>query len=199
MKLLYSSSSPYARKARMLIIEKDIGDMVELVRANPLDPNNTSEVPNPLSKVPTLILDDGTALFDSPVICGYLDDIGNKPRLMPVDGHVKWRTMRAQALGDGVLDAAFNTVMEMRRTDAEQSVFWIERWKRAIDRALAEIAGDLKNPQELFDLGHITYACALGYLDFRLPEIEWRRAHSGLSRWHEEVSVRKSYTETRPE
>ena len=198
MKLYYSATSPYARKVRVLIIEHGLQDAVSLERADPMAENAATRIGNPLSKIPALELEDGTHLFDSPVICEYLDHEAAGEALLPKDGEHRWAVLTAQALGDGILDAALSLVMESRRPETERSAFWQDRWTAAIHRGVDEIAGDVASDRKAFDLGRITYACALGYLDFRLPDLDWRGPHPNLVTWYDEISGRESFVLTTP-
>ncbi|MEQ3649963.1 glutathione S-transferase N-terminal domain-containing protein [Hyphomonas sp.] len=198
MKLYYSATSPYARKVRVLIIEHGLQDAVSLERSDPMAENAATRIGNPLSKIPALELEDGTHLFDSPVICEYLDHEAAGEALLPKDGEHRWAVLRAQALGDGILDAALSLVMESRRPETERSAFWQDRWTAAIHRGVDEIAGDVASDRKAFDLGRVTYACALGYLDFRLPDLDWRGPHPNLVTWYDEISGRESFVLTTP-
>ncbi len=198
MKLYYSATSPYARKVRVLIIEQGLQQVVSLDQSDPMAERAAAKIGNPLSKIPVLELDDGSSLFDSPVICEYLDHQAGGDALLPRDGTRRWNVLRAQALGDGILDAALSLVMESRRPEAERSTFWQDRWTAAIHRGVDAIAEDVARDMETFDLGRITYACALGYLDFRLPELDWRGPHPGLADWFGEISGRESLVMTAP-
>lgn len=198
MKLYYSATSPYARKVRVLIIEHGLQEAVELVRADPMAENAASKIGNPLSKVPALELDDGAHLFDSPVICEYLDHQAAGEPLLAREGAARWAVLTAQALGDGILDAALSLVMESRRPETERSAYWQDRWTAAIHRGVDQIAEDVASDREAFDLGRIAYACALGYLDFRLPDLDWRGPHPNLLVWFEDMSARESFALTTP-
>ena len=198
MKLYYSATSPYARKVRVLIIEQGLQDAVSLERADPMAENAATRIGNPLSKIPALELKDGTHLFDSPVICEYLDHEAAGEALLPKDGDHRWAVLTAQALGDVIRDAALSLVMESRRPETERSAFWQDRWTAAIHRGVDEIAEDVAADRKAFDLGRITYACALGYLDFRLPDLDWRGPHPNLVTWFEEISGRESFVMTAP-
>ena len=195
MKLYYSATSPYARKVRVLIIEHGLQEAVELVRADPMAENAASKIGNPLSKVPALEMDDGAHLFDSPVICEYLDHQAAGEPLLAREGASRWAVLTAQALGDGILDAALSLVMESRRPETERSAYWQDRWTAAIHRGVDQIAEDVASDREAFDLGRIAYACALGYLDFRLPDLDWRGPHPNLLAWFEDMSARESFVQ----
>lgn len=197
MKLIYSPTSPYARKARIAIIERGIAG-VELIPIDPFDPAAASINPNPLGKVPTLVLDDGSILFDSPLICAYLlqqggHGQGTDPR------HAEWDEMRRHALADGVIDAAFSIVMERRRPEGQRSDYWIDRWVASIHRAVRALEDEAARLGDNFGLGSITVASALGYLDFRLAEVAWRDDHPGLTAWFAQAQLRLSMIHTDPQ
>jgi glutathione S-transferase len=116
MQLYYSATSPYVRKVRVVAIEKGLDGDIELIEAMPWPDPSLIATQNPLGKVPALVLDDGTALYDSPVICEYLDTLGEGNRLLPPVGPARWRSLRIQALADGIMDAAVSIVLERRRS-----------------------------------------------------------------------------------
>jgi glutathione S-transferase len=199
MKLYYSPTSPYARKARIVVIERGIADRVELVAVDPFDPEASMLVPNPLRKVPALLLDDGSALFDSPVVCAYLLRWrGERDGARAAAAADEWDVMRQHALGDGIIDAAFAMVMEARRPEAQRSAYWTARWRDSIARALAALEPGAARLADGFGIGAIAVACALAYLDFRLPDCAWRADHPGLAAWFARVSRRASMVATAP-
>jgi len=190
MKLLASDTSPYARKARIVAMEKGLA--LEVVTTNPLGEETAAlQAANPLGKIPALITEGG-ALYDSRVICEYLDTLAPAPRLVPESGAARFDCLRRQALADGVMDAAFNLVMEGRRPEALRSRDWSARWRAGILRGVAAMEA-----REEFDLGAIASAAALGYLDFRLPDIKWR-ASTPMAAWWERVGDRESVKATAP-
>ncbi len=199
MRLFHANTSPYARKVRVVIAEKGLEGRIEGQTCSPFDDVPELKAVNPLNKIPCLALDDGTALYDSPVIVEYLDSLDPANRLIPAEGAGRWTVLRQQALGDGIMDAAFNTVVESRRPEAQQSPDWNQRWRAAIDRALAVMDGEIDSLAQQPSLGHITYACALGYLEFRLPEIDWRARHPKIAAWFDAFSQRPSMASTRPD
>tara|TARA_B100001939_G_scaffold348196_1_gene373676 strand:- start:7191 stop:7739 length:549 start_codon:yes stop_codon:yes gene_type:complete len=180
------------------MVEKGVTEDIDLVSCNPLDETTGLRSLNPLSKIPTLMLEDGAALYDSPVIAEYLDSLSKENPLIPSQGAARWRVLRHQALGDGIMDAAVATVLERRRPENEQSPSWISRWRQAITQAVGMVEQERAMFEEPFQLGQITLACALAYLDFRLPEIDWRRGHEATAEWFSEISERVSMTSTRP-
>jgi glutathione S-transferase len=200
MKLLSSQASPYGRKVKMVAKMKGLADQIEV---QPIDTNVLHNDPlrkeNPLSKIPVLILEDGTQLFDSHVICEYLDSLAPKPRLFPPTGAERFNTLTLGALGDGMLDAALLLVYEKRfRPEDKWVQSWMDRQQIKVDTALDHLE---KNPPqwgENPDYGHVTIACALGYLDFRHGGA-WRASHPRLVQWlaRFEAAV-PAFAETKP-
>lgn len=198
MKLFYSATSPYARKARVFIREKNLKAGIEERLCNPWDDPAELRALNPLGKVPTLALDDGTVLYDSRVICAALDDLGAEPRLIPAAPAARSRVLCAEALADGVVDAAVALVLEARRPEVQRSPEMMIRWRDAILRAVPAMEGALADLGEGPTLGSLAIALALSYLDFRQPAIDWRAGHPGLAAWHGTFSARPSFAETAP-
>ncbi len=196
MKLYYSPTSPYSRKVRMVAAEKGI--QIENILANPFEENQELIAANPLGAVPTFITDKGIALYDSRVICAWLDNFKPEPKLIP-DNETRWAVLRSEALTDGILDAAFLMVMESRRSEVEQSDYWKQRRISAITRSLEVIENDFTPFEGDLTLAQIGLASALGYLDFRIGEIDWRKGRSKSSTWYENFSERPSMKETMPE
>lgn len=197
MKLYFSPTSPYVRKVRVVAIERGLADRMELIALSPFDDADRLGEANPLLKVPALARDDGPVLFDSPVICEYLDATApGGARLLAGAGEARWRTLRLQALADGVLDAAFSLVMEQRRPETERSASWSGRWTDAIRRAVTAAGAD--GPPPDFDLGAIALGCALGYLDFRLGHLAWRSVAPSLEAWYAALDARPAFAATRP-
>lgn len=195
MKLFKSDASPYARKAHAVAIEKGVASRIKFVTASPLDNPPDLIAANPLAKIPALVLDDGTALYDSPVICEYLDTLDPQKPMIPASGAARWKVLCEQARADGVTDAALLIVLERRRPEAERSAYWQARWRAAILRGVAEMA---REAPKTIDLGAIATGCALGYLDFRLGDIDWRTDNPSLADWFEALSRRPSMRETAP-
>ena len=191
MKLISSGTSPYAQKVRVTAIEKGIE--LEIENVVPIADGSINIIKNPLGKVPTLILPDGELLYDSVVICAYLDSLKPGPRLMPDSVSESLSIRRAEALGDGIMDAAFAMVMELKRPDAEPSQFWLQRWHEAIRRGISEMDRQLKQDEPSLNIGTISFACALNYVCFRLPEIDWRKEHSELEAWWQDFTDRDSF------
>ena len=196
MKLLYSPTSPYARKVRVVVIEKGLAGRVEIVGVDVLGKPETVRGDNPLAKIPTLVLDDGTALFDSPVICEFLDGLAPAPKLIP-EGAARFAVLKRQALADGIKDAAFNLVMERRRPEAQRSEEWTARWTKAMTHAIgaleAEIAADPP-----FDVGWIAALCAIDYVEFRLGDLGLLKPAPKLAAWRAKMSTRESVAVSTP-
>ena len=198
LKLRYSTTSPFVRKVSVTIIECGLENQVEDQLTNPFDPQTDLPSQNPLGKVPALIIDDHNVLFDSPVICEYLDSLSNVPRLFPADGKDRWNALRLQALGDGIMDAGVGRILESRRPSQLQSQAVSDRHRAAIERALDALQSDTKSLDSGFNIGHITVAVALEYLDFRFASENWRSGRSDLTTWHESVLDRPSLQQTQP-
>lgn len=200
MKLYYSPTSPYVRKVMVLLHETgQIGDVtLETMVTTPLAPDVGLLSKNPLTKVPALERDEGPTLYDSRVICAYLDDrAGGK--LYPT-GARRWETLTLEATADGILDAALSMVYEGRmRPEDKQMPEWIEGQWGKIDRAVAALnarwVSHLSGP---LDMGQIAVACALGYLDFRHDARNWRKGNDALANWARSFDSRTSMQETAP-
>ena len=196
MKLVTSLTSPYGRKARAVALER--GCALDIVEDTPMTEAAAAPRWNPLGKVPILLLDDGTILYDSPVVCEAIDAHDGRPTLLPTSGPARFAVLRDQALGDGIIDAAFAVVIERRRPDAQRSPYWVDRWIAVIRRALDDLEGRISGRADAVDLGTLTWACALGYLDFRHADLAWRDGRPALAGWFEAISARESLAETVP-
>jgi len=157
---------------RMVVIEKGLDEQIEMVACNPFEDVATHTTANPLGKIPTLVLDEGNTLYDSPVICEYLDSLSPNTRLIPKIGPSRWEVLRWQALADGMLDSAYNIVMERRRPENEQSSYWLARWHAGIENTLDVANVQVHTLPEAINLAHLAVISTLGYLDFRLPAVE---------------------------
>lgn len=198
MQLFFSPGSPFARKVRVVVRERGLLGEVEEIALSPHDDAPELLRTNPLGKVPALRTPQ-RLLFDSPVICEYLDMLDGaqaSPRLVPADGPQRIAALRGQALGDGLMDAAVASVLERRRPQPMQSPHWLARWRRVIERAVDSLGE--AGPPERFDIAAISMACGLAYLDYRFADIAWRDAHPSLAAWLDEISMRESMRATRP-
>jgi glutathione S-transferase len=200
MKLIASLTSPFARKVRIVAAEKHIE--YELVVDIPWE--NGTHVPdyNPLGKVPVWVLDDGKTLFDSRVIVEYLDSISPVGHLIPTDPRSRIAVKRCEALADGICDAAALVFLERKRPQSQQNQDWIDRQMGKVQAGLAAMSNDMGQHTwcmgEFFTLADIAAGCALGYLDFRFPEIDWRRSQPHLSEFYDRIMQRPAFRDTMP-
>ena len=201
MKLYFSPASPYVRKVTVVAHETGQFAGLELVteRSSPVNHNPEVAVANPLVKVPTLVPDAGPALFDSPVICEYLDSLHDGAKLFPAAGSARWLALRNQALADGILDAAILYRYEITlRPEALRWSDWLDGQMAKVNAAIALAARDLDAYRAAVDIGSLSLAVALSYLDYRLPDLDWQAAHSDLATWHAAVAQRPSMKATEP-
>jgi glutathione S-transferase len=200
MKLIASYTSPYARKVRIALAEKKIE--YEFVEESPWAEQTTVPTYNPLGKVPVLVLDDGTTLFDSRVIVEYLDTVSPVSRLIPEPNRQRIVVKRWEALADGICDAAVAVVLESKRSARQQNKDWIERQLRKIDLGLKELGNELGEKVwcngEAYSLADIATGCALAYLDLRHAAIDWHAAYPNLVKLAEKLAKRPSFAETVP-
>lgn len=199
MQLFYAAASPFVRKVMVTLHETDQTGDVELVDAagTPLDASGMPTAHNPLGKIPALARPDGPALYDSRVICRYLDDRA-KANLYPERN--QWDVLTLEATADGIMEAAVLMVYEGRcRPENLQSADWVDgQWEkvsRALDAVTTRWMSHLAGP---LDMGHIAIACALGYLDFRHEDRNWRQGRDALDDWYAAFSERPSMQATRP-
>ena len=201
MKLIGSLTSPYVRKIRIVLAEKKID--YDLVLDSPWEPGNQVVALNPLGKVPVLVLDDDSTIFDSRVIAEYLDTVAPNNRLIPASGRERISVKRWEALADGVLDAAVAALLESRRPDGERSPSWIERQRDKVAQALRVMSADLAEQQwchgNNLSLADISVGCALGYVSFRLGDIRWSEQYPNLSGLYEKLMQRPAFAETVPQ
>ena len=195
MKLFHAPASPYARKVVAVAIAAGIDNQVTLVPTNPHQSPAELLAANPLSRIPCLVTDDGTSLFDSPVICEYLDATGGA-NLFPPPGPARWRALKHQAIGDGIMDAAVARRMEQGRPTEDARTTNMDRHAAAVTRALGVLEQD--PPADHLDIGTIAIACALGYLDLRFSSEDWRGPHPKLAAWFEKMSARPELANTKP-
>jgi glutathione S-transferase len=197
MKLFYSASSPFSRKCRIVLREKGLAALVTEIEVNPFNDPPLLRQHNRLGLVPTLVAGN-LPLYDSKVICDYLDSRHETPRLIPQAGADRWRVLRAQALADGLLDIAVGMVVERRRPPQEQSPAAQQRWRQQMLGALDAMEEQVADLSGILNLGHIAFAAALGYLDFRYADLDWRRRHAQLATWFDPFSQRPAMLQTAP-
>jgi glutathione S-transferase len=200
MPVLRSSAlSPFARKIRIAMAILGQEGEIRIENADTLDPKDSVRQQNPLGKIPTLILDDGTTLFDSPVILEYLDERAGGGRLIPKAGAPRFEALRLQALADGIMDAGVLRVYENRFRPAEKhEPKWLAHQSGKMDRALMALEEAPPAFAPMLHVGHLALACALGYLDFRFAG-EWRKTHPRLVQWLAEFARKvPAFAETAP-
>lgn len=200
MKLIGSYTSPFVRKVRIVLAEKKMEcefDIDSPWTADSAVPNH-----NPLGKIPVLLLDDGTPLFDSRVIVEYIDNVTPNNKLFPAPNRERIEVKRWEALADGLLDAAVAALLEGKRPDGEKSAGWIERQLSKVDRSLAFMADELGEKNFCmgthFSMADIAVGTALGYLNFRFPAIDWQERHANLAKLYDKLMQRPSFAETVP-
>ena len=200
MKLVSSLTSPFGRKARIVLLEKKISFQLQV--ENPWQPDTPVATFNPLGKVPVLVLEDGVSVFDSRVIVEYLDNLTPVAHLIPTDSKSRMIVRGVEALSDGVTDAAVLVFLEKKRSAEQQSADWLTLQNRtlfsgleALSEALGEKPWFLGNSITLAD---VACGCMLGYLDFRFSEIDWRSAHPNLAKLEAKLATRPSFVETVP-
>ncbi|WLH73379.1 glutathione S-transferase [Pseudomonas fluorescens] len=202
MTLFHNPASPFVRKVRVLLAETGQQDRVTLhgCMPTPVQPDAQLVHDNPVGKIPALRLADGTVLHDSRVILDYLDyqHVGNP--LIPRDGSARWRRLTLASMADGMMDAAvlvrYETALRPPEKHWDQ---WLDEQRKKIRRTLAALEADaIAELASHFDIASISVACALGYLDFRHPDLQWRDAYPKLAAWYAEVSQRPSMLQTQP-
>jgi glutathione S-transferase len=201
IRLLGSLTSPYVRKVRIVMAEKRIDYNLEL--EDVWAPDTTILEANPLGKVPCLIMEDGGAVFDSRVICEYLDGMTPVAKLIPPSGRERAEVRTWEALGDGVVDAAILTRLEQTQRPAEQqSSKWVERQMGKVHAGIAAMSHGLAEKSwcngQAYSLADIAIGCALGYIDFRFGYIDWRGKYPNLARHYEKLAARPSFIDTQP-
>jgi len=201
MKLLGAPASPYTRKVRIVLIEKRIECDIERVDVQPVE--NPVNEHNPLGKIPTLVLDDGTALYDSRVIVEFLDNASPLSRLIPEENRERLAVRRWEALADGVLDAGILIRYESLRPQNEQSAAWIGKQAARMRRGLAQMQADLGDKLwcqgERYTLADIALGCCLGWIGFRKPAgIDWRAETKGLAKHYDKLTERAAFADTVP-
>jgi glutathione S-transferase len=196
MKLFHSPASPFSRKVVACAVTREIDAQIELVAVNATISPAALLAVNPLSKIPTLVTEDGVAIYDSPVICEYLDTIGDAPALFPPSGRTRWRALQFQAMADGIMDAAVLRRAESLRPQEAARDLNMLRQHAAVTRTLAALESDL--PHHVADIGSLAVACALGYLDLRFAHEPWRDANPALAAWYEAIASQPGLVATTP-
>ena len=199
--LFYGPTSPYVRKVMVTAHELGIADQIEKLPSapSPIKRDERIAAANPLAKIPAALTQDGDTLFDSRVICEYLDAQVPGLNLFPADQKARWQALTLQALGDGLLDAALVSRYEMTvRPEAQRWPSWVEGQMMKVDAALARLENDTETLAGPLTIGTITVGCALGYLDFRFAHRSWRKDHEHLAQWYATFAERPSMLATVP-
>lgn len=201
MKLHWSPRSPFVRKVMIVLYEAGIEDRVTCVRTPvAMDKPNLDLLPdNPLLKLPTLVLDDGSAIYDSRVICAYLNDLAGVG-LLPAEPRARLTAERRQALGDGLLDVLLLYRQERNKPPARQTQAWLDAFALKVKAVLAALENEAPALRATpFDLGLIAVGCALSYLDYRFADQPWRDGHPTLAAWHLDFARRPSVARSLPD
>lgn len=203
MKLIGSLASPYVRKVRVVMAEKKLD--YQFVLEDVWQPGSTIVESNPLGKVPCLVMEGGEAVFDSRVIVEHLDTLSPVGKLIPASGRERTEVRTWEALADGVLDAAIAARLEQTwpgRGADQRSTAWVERQMSRVQAALDAMGKGLGEKPfcagNHFTLADIAVGCALGYLDFRFAQLDWRASHANLKRLHDKLAARPSFVDTAP-
>jgi glutathione S-transferase len=198
MKLRYSPTSPFARKVLVVAQETGLQNRLELIKTATLVPDAQLTRDNPLQKIPALLLENGESLFDSPVICEYLDSLHDGAKMFPASGQDRWTALRRQALADGMIDASILRRYESMRPVELRSANWDAAQKLKVDQGLAALEGEVARFGQQIDIGTLTIAILLDYLNFRFAAEDWIGRCPTLAAWHQEISQRPSLASTLP-
>lgn len=199
MKLYHSPLSPYVRKVMVVAHETGLLNEIELIDGSgtPLAPNDETVAANPLGKIPALVTEEGQTLYDSRVICRYLDNKGGAG-LYPT-GATQFPALTREAMADGIMDAGILAVYEWRlRPEALRFQPWVDAQRGKIGRAIEEADRHIDALAGHLTIDKIALGCALGYVDFRLSDLDWRDGHPGLAAWYKEFAARQSMKDTAP-
>lgn len=198
MKLRYSPTSPFVRKVIVTAIETGLDNQIERINTNVWAPDTDIGTDNPVGKVPTLITDGGEILYDSSVICEYLDSLHDGQKLFPAVGGARWQALRLNALGDGMAETGIRRLLEGRFWKESPRQDWIDRANKGLGRcfkALEDDAGALAGP---VTIGQVSIGCAIGWLDMRFNDLGWRDDCPAVADWYAGFSARPSMVATEP-
>ena len=198
MKLCYSALSPFVRRVRITAIEHNLLDKIEIVDSDHSDMFKGINPATPLGKVPSLTLENGDVLFDSLVICEYLNSIGSGPSLFPASGPERWRVLTLHAMADGMTDAAYQRRVDSILPEGEGSPSWSGRLKLSMENCLNVMEQQAESYADNLNIGTIAVSCALGYHDFRFGHEQWRNGRPKLAAWYERFAARPSIAQTAP-
>ena len=199
MKLFWSPRSPFVRKVMVFAHEAGLAGRIECVRTvvAMIRPNRELLAVNPTGKIPTLVLDDGSPLYDSTVICEYLDSLHDGTKLFPAAGPARWTALRRHALGNNLLDNLILGRNEILRPQPQQSPETLAGFELKVGNAVNALEREADTlAADPINIGHIAIACALGYIDFRFADLGWRADHDRMTRWYETFAQRPSMIHT---
>jgi glutathione S-transferase len=201
MKLLAANASPYTRKVRIVLAEKKIECEMQIVDVAPVD--NPANAHNPLGKIPTLVLDDGTPLYDSRVIVEFLDSVSPISRLIPDELRDRVAVRRWEALADGILDAGLLVRYESLRDKKEQGKAWVDKQIARVHRGMKQLAADLGERTwchgDRYSLADIAMGCCMGWLDFRKPGgVDWHKEYPSLAKHYQKLMERPAFADSAP-
>jgi glutathione S-transferase len=194
--LRFLPHSPFVRKTLVVAHEKGLADQIDIADAHVFDPDDPVHQDNPMGKVPALVRDDGSVLYDSNVICEYFDNLVPEPQLTPSNGEARLTALRRNALGDGLSQAATWGMRERIRPEGERSDTYIGYFDRTMSKCLAAANNEALDFPDQPTLGEISIACALSYIDLRYPDMDWRDNYTQLASWYEEFCKRPSMMAT---
>ena len=201
MQLHHNIASPYVRKVMVVAIETGLDGRIEPVTRmmTPVKPDTDLNRDNPLGKIPCLVTDEGAALYDSRVVCEFLDSLHDGAKMFPAAGPVRWTALRRQAAADGILDAGVGTRYEtFIRPEARRWDEWIANQRLKISRTLDALEQEAADLGDTVDIGTISIGCALGYLDFRYADDAWLATRPQLAAWWARFAARPSMAKTAP-
>jgi glutathione S-transferase len=200
MRLMHGKLSPFVRKVMIAAIEKGLEDRIEIVptAVGAGKVNRELMQLNPTGKIPTLVLDDGASVYDSLVICDYLDSVKEEPKLVPSAGPARLSALRLNAIADGLLVAGVLAKGELSRPPEKQWPEWLDAQFAKVRQCVVALDQSIAVDGSRMSVGTIATICALGWLDFRVPEVTWRTGHPALAVWFDEQSKRDAVARTRP-
>ncbi len=198
MKLYHNPASPYTRKVMLFAHETGLVDGIELLPIMVWQETDRIREANPLGKIPALVTDDGTVLYDSTVICAYLDSLHDGPKMIP-DGDARWPVETLHALAQGMTDAALTLRADVMRGRDKDPDDYANRMRETVQKAVGEAERRLSEIEGAVNLGTCALAAGLAYVDFRFPDLNWRDGHPGIAAWYAAFSERPSMRATPPE
>ena len=194
MKLRWSPTSPFVRKVVVLIKEKGIEDLIEKEKSNPLSREDRAATPSPLGKIPCLVTDDGTPVFDSPVIMEYLDTVCDGPEMLAQSGDARWTALRRQATADGMIDSMVTCFVESLKKPERQSGGVLAHNKAIVISGISAFGDEAALLGDNVDVGTVSAAVALAFADQTFPDDEWRSDNAELATWFDTFNQRPSMT-----